>query len=94
MNRPPPTSSGSDSSTTGRPALDVLRCLVVHAEEGMTRTDLAAVGWPTRSVTEPLHALRSRGYVVYDSGSERWRATAAGRRRLAAEVAEDAHPRL
>ena len=95
MHRPTGTSSDSDSSTAGRPALDVLRCLVAGEDRGMTRADLAAAGWPTRSVTEPLNALRSRGYVVYESGSERWRATAAGRRRLAArDVADRAHPRV
>ena len=64
------------------PALALLRCVAGHGGAGVSRGELAAEGWSPRSVSVPLHALRSRGYVVYDSISEHWIATPAGRTRV------------
>jgi len=56
---------------------------VGNGHQGVTRRGLAEAGWPTRSLSEPLNALRSRGYVVYDAGTAHWIATDAGYRRAA-----------
>jgi len=71
----------SRTSSWEPPALALLRCVVGHGGDGVTRRGLADEGWPTRSVSGPLNALRSRGYVVLESNTGHWIATEAGRRR-------------
>jgi hypothetical protein len=75
------TTQPADSSARAQepPALALLRCVVGHGRDGVTRRGLADDGWSTRSVSAPLNALRSRGYVVLDRGTGHWIATDAGR---------------
>jgi DNA-binding IclR family transcriptional regulator len=71
----------NQGTDTTLPALDLLRRIAARGADGLSRRELFDDGWPAHVVSRLLDALRSRGYVRFDSATCHWVASESGLRR-------------
>jgi hypothetical protein len=80
------------SSAPRPPALSLLQSIADRGMDGASHRELFDDGWDATVTSRLLAALRSRGYVHFDTAARRWVATESGARRAGETAGAAPHP--